>query len=207
MPYKTNQDLPSNIKDNLPIDAQNTWRRIYNSALELYKDETRAIQTAWAGLKKTGYNKNEQGAWVKFKKAYNVPIAKIDEDKRQVFGWANVSHVWKRDEISKKYSLEQVVDSHNDMVDVEELEKCAYRFAKLYREGGEMHLKGGSATMIESMVFSIEKQQALGIPEGIIPQGWWIGFEVTDDNAWEGIKKGFYKAFSIEGIGIRTKIK
>ena len=188
----------------LPVNAQDIWRKIYNSAFSQYENEEKAVRTAWAGLKRAGYEKNEQEAWVK---KHIVPITKINEDKQQVFGWASVSHTWKYDEVNKKYDLEQLVDHHEDLMDEEELEKCAYRFANLYREGGEMHMKGNSAVMIESMVFTIEKQQALGIPPNTVPVGWWIGFQVTDANAWAGIKKGFYKAFSIEGLGIRTKIK
>lgn len=198
MPYKTVSELPSEIKDNLPPKAQEVWRKVFNSAYNLYQDDAKSAKVAWQGIKEAGYRKNELDNWVK--KSYQVPIEKIDEEKRQVFGWANVSQKWVNGQ------LETVVDSHEDTISPEELETTAYRFAKLYREGGEMHLKGNSAIMIESMVFTMDKQKALGIPNGIIPVGWWIGFEVIDENAWQGIKNGFYRAFSIEGAGIRTNI-
>jgi hypothetical protein len=141
---------------------------------------------------------------IKDVKVWNVPIAKIDEDKRLVFGWANISHEWIEKDGQKV--LHQVQDHQDDMIDSEDLEEMGYRFAKLYRDGGEMHVKKGSATMVESMVFTLEKQAALGIPEGIVPVGWWIGYEVTSDSAWKAVKDGTYKAFSIEGSARREEV-
>ena len=60
--------------------------------------------------------------------------------------------------------------------------------------------------MIESMVFTKEKAAALGIPEGTMPEGWWVGFEVTDDEVWKKVKDGTYKMFSIEGTAQRVEI-
>jgi cation transport regulator ChaB len=209
MPYKSNADLPAPVKSSLPTRAQSTWRKIFNNAFAEYNDDVRAIRTAWSGLENAGWGKNEEGEWVEVKKSSEqlVTIEKVDTDKRQVFGWANVSHDWDYDTVAKSLQLVQVCDHQGDMLEENTLEDAAYMFAKLYREGGEMHMKGGSATMIESMVFTIEKQKALGIPEGVVPVGWWIGFEVTDDKAWEAIKSGVYKAFSIEGRGRRERIE
>jgi hypothetical protein len=61
--------------------------------------------------------------------------------------------------------------------------------------------------MVESCVFTKEKMQAMGIPEGIVPEGWWIGFYVEDDEAWEKVKDGTYQMFSIEGQGIREEVE
>ncbi|MCX8070291.1 MAG: XkdF-like putative serine protease domain-containing protein [Thermodesulfovibrionales bacterium] len=117
-------------------------------------------------------------------------IAGIDTDRRLVFGWASVA-------FDKEGN--QVVDWHNDLIDEDDLEFAAYKFVLHSREGGEMHLKGGSMVLVESVVFTKEKQEAIGIPEGILPIGWWVGFFVLDDGAWEKIKTGSYKMFSIEG--------
>ena len=125
-------------------------------------------------------------------------IAKSDDDKRLAFGWANVS---------VSAAGEQLVDWHEDMIDIEELEQAAYKFVELYREGGEMHERGGCAVLIESMVFTKEKQAALGLPEGTVPEGWWIGFYVTDDDVWEKVKSGEYPMFSIEGEAIREPVE
>lgn len=121
-------------------------------------------------------------------------VTKSNEDKMLAFGWANVS-------IDRAGN--QVEDWQGDMIDPEDLEEAAYQFVKLYREGGEMHERGGVATMIESVVFTEEKMQAMGIPPGTLPIGWWIGFQVTDPDVWEKVKDGTYSMFSIEGTAER----
>lgn len=125
-------------------------------------------------------------------------IEKSDDDKRLAFGWANISI----DETG-----EQLVDWQEDMIDPEELENAAYEFVRLYREGGEMHERGDCAVLVESVVFTEEKMQAMGIPAGTLPIGWWIGFKVTDDDVWEKVKSGEYPMFSIEGEAERVEIE
>lgn len=124
-------------------------------------------------------------------------IKKADEDKHLAFGWAYVS----QDE-----SGQQTEDWSGDQLEPAELEQAAYQFVELYREGGEMHERGDCAILVESMVFTTEKQQALGIPEGTLPVGWWIGFKVTDNDVWEKVKDGTYPMFSIEGTAIREEV-
>lgn len=125
-------------------------------------------------------------------------IQKSEDEKRLAFGWASIAV----DETG-----EQLIDWQKDMVDPEELEAAAYRFVRLYREGGEMHERGGCATLVESVVFTAEKMQAMGIPEGILPVGWWIGFYVSDDDVWEKVKSGEYPMFSIEGAARRVEVE
>ena len=61
--------------------------------------------------------------------------------------------------------------------------------------------------LVESCVFTAEKQKAMGIPEGTLPIGWWIGFKIEDDAAWEKVKNGTYRMFSIEGKATREPIE
>ena len=67
-----------------------------------------------------------------------------------------------------------------------------------------MHERGGCAVLIESVIFTAEKMAAMGIPEGTVPTGWWIGFKVTDDEVWGKGKDGSYGMFSIEGTAVRV---
>ena len=106
-------------------------------------------------------------------------IMKSDDDKMLVFGWANVS---------MRVDGELIEDWQADIIEPEELEKAAYEYVLLYREGGEMHERGGAAVLIESVVFTEEKMQAMGIPAGTLPIGWWIGFKVLDEEVWEKVK-------------------
>ena len=126
-------------------------------------------------------------------------IAKSDDDKRLAFGWAN---------ISLDVDGEELVDYQDEMIDPEDLENAAYNFVLKYRAGGEMHKQElkNRAVLVESIVFTEEKQKALGIPEGTLPVGWWIGFYVPDDDLWEKVKDGTYTMFSIEGSATRVEV-
>lgn len=125
-------------------------------------------------------------------------ITQTDEDQHLAFGWAN---------ISIDAGGVTIEDLHHDIIEPEVLERAAYNFVELYREGGEMHERGGVAVLVESMVFTPEKRAALGIPDGILPEcGWWIGFRVNDQAVWEKVKNGTYKMFSIEGKAIREEV-
>ncbi len=124
-------------------------------------------------------------------------ITKSDDDRRLAFGWASVS---------MRVDGELIEDWQKDIVEPEELENAAYEFVELYREGGEMHERGGVAVLIESVVFTEEKMQAMGIPAGLLPVGWWIGFKVLDEDVWEKVKNGTYQMFSIEGEAERVTV-
>ena len=124
-------------------------------------------------------------------------ITKSDDDRKLAFGWASAS---------MRAGGEVIEDWQKDIVEPEELENAAYEFVELYREGGEMHERGGAAVLIESVVFTEEKMQAIGIPIGILPVGWWIGFKVLDEDVWEKVKDGTYSMFSIEGEAERITV-
>ena len=125
-------------------------------------------------------------------------IMKSAEEKMLAFGWASVS---------MRVDGELIEDWQKDIVEPEELERAAYEFVELYREGGEMHERGGVAVLIESVVFTEEKMRIMDIPEGTLPIGWWIGFRVTDEDVWEKVKDGTYQMFSIEGEARRVDVE
>ena len=64
MPYQSNDDLPAQVKDNLPSHAQTIFRKAFNSAHEQYDNEEQAMRVAWSAVKKE-YEKNDDGDWVK----------------------------------------------------------------------------------------------------------------------------------------------
>ena len=133
-------------------------------------------------------------------KENNYTIAKMDNDRRLVFGWAS---------ISMTADGEQLEDLQHDIIDPEDLEEAVYEYVLHFRDTGEEHRphlrKKGK--LVESCVFTAEKQKAMGIPAGIIPVGWWIGFKIEDDEAWEKVKNGTYKMFSIEGKAQRVPVE
>ena len=208
MPWSSNSELPSSVKDSLPEKAQTIWRKIANSALETYDKESTALATAWAGLRRAGWTKNKDGKWVEksiessgdtdcVTKTFSFEIKKSDTDQRLAFGWSVVS----RDILGN-----EVWDLQNDSIDPDDLEALAYRYARFYRNVGELHINSGMGVMVESVVTTIEKQRIWGVPAGCMPVGWWTGFYISDGEVWEKVKNGTYRAFSIEGTAKRVQV-
>lgn len=135
-----------------------------------------------------------------FDKENSFEIYKTDSDKRLVFGWAS---------ISIKIDGEQLEDRQQDMIDPEDLEEAAYEYVLNFRDTGEEHISTmrKKGKLVESCVLTAEKQKAMGIPEGTLPIGWWIGFKIEDDAAWERVKNGTYRMFSIEGKANREPVE
>ena len=113
-----------------------------------------------------------------------------------VSGWASVA---------KKADGTTAFDWEEDILSIEELEKAAIKFMEEYRTSGERHVGDAVATVVESIVFTKEKMEALGIPEGTVAEGWFITVKVPPD-VFAKVKGGAYKMFSIQGKAKRLKI-
>lgn len=125
-------------------------------------------------------------------------ILKTDPEQQIVFGWAYVA-------IDK--SGEVNVDKSGDFIDqIEEIEKSAYDYVLRSRQSDADHTNVKGGEMVESIVFTPDKIEKMGIPEGVVPLGWWVGYKIEDAATWERVKKGELKAFSIHGSGTRTKV-
>lgn len=127
-------------------------------------------------------------------------FSKVDTDKRQVFGWASITHM----------NGSPVVDRQGDVIDLEEVEKSAYDYVVSSRVGGDQHRRDGdrpfhAADLIESFVVTPDKATAMGLPDDM-PQGWWVGFKVNDDATWADVKAGRKTGFSVHGRGKREVI-
>ena len=129
---------------------------------------------------------------------HKLTVMKSDDDRRLVFGWASVA---------VRVTGEVIEDSQEDVIDIAELEQAAYNYVADFGTAGEMHERGGVGLLIESAVFTKEKAAALGIPDGHMPEGWWVGFRIDDDEVWQKIKDGTYSMFSIEGTATREQIE
>lgn len=127
-------------------------------------------------------------------------ILKSDDEKRLIFGWASVS---------VDAEGETLTDLQNDQIDPQDLEDAVYEYVLNFRDGGEEHQPHlrKKASLVESVMFTKEKMDAMGLPLGILPEAWWIGFKVLDDEAWEKVKSGVYKMFSVEGRGARVPVE
>lgn len=121
-------------------------------------------------------------------------IAKSADDQQLVFGWANIAI-----DANGNYPI----DWDGDITAPSDLEKAAYDFVLKYRATGENHEGEVKGDLVESIMFTKEKQQALGLPEGIVPEGWWVGFHVPDPEVFAKIKTGEYEMFSVQGSAQR----
>ena len=132
----------------------------------------------------------------------HVAIVRSDSANHRIWGWAYIT----RDKDGV-----QVEDSKKATLPTEVLEEGVYEFNRREsRPHADMHAREeDGATVIqtgwivESMVFTREKCDALGIPPGIVPEGWWICAEVPEDSeCWRAVQRGERADFSIAGIAI-----
>ena len=125
-------------------------------------------------------------------------ISKADEEKRQVYGWAS---------ITEKDGM-PVVDLQGDYITIDEVEKAAHNYLQESRKGGVMHKRADDgephhvADLIESVVITPKKKEALGLPEDS-PTGWFIGLQVHDEEVWQDVKQGKFPELSVHGRGKR----
>ena len=124
-------------------------------------------------------------------------ITKSNSDEGLVSGWANVA-------VNADGSLP--LDWQDDMIRPEVLEKAAIKFMMDYRASGVMHEGESKGVVVESIVFTKEKQACIGIPEGTVPEGWFITVKVTDPEVFAKVKDGTFKMFSIQGNAKRVKL-
>jgi hypothetical protein len=114
----------------------------------------------------------------------------VKADEHLIFGWASV--------VTKGGKL--IVDKQGDVIEPAELENAAYEFVLNARDHGHMHRTIGTGRMVESMVFTDEKQKALGIDLG--QEGWFVGFKVDEPAVWDAHKRGELPEFSIGGLAV-----
>lgn len=107
-----------------------------------------------------------------------------------VFGWANVT-------LNKDGTLPE--DYQGDMIETVELESAAYNYVMNKGLANESHRPGTDCGyLVESMMFTVEKMSAIGIPSGSVPEGWFVGFYIPDPEVFKKVKDGTYNMFSIE---------
>lgn len=144
---------------------------------------------------------------MKIKKTNEMQVAKVDKENRMVFGFFSIN----------KIGEELLEDSQKDLIDTEELEKAAYDFVLNARIAGEGHIRKGVGNLVESMMFTYEKQdaikktlQAIGIENPSFDlgmEGWWGGFQITDDEVLKKIDNGDYPMFSVGGKAERIVVE
>lgn len=120
-------------------------------------------------------------------------------EQQLVFGWANVTI---------QENGETPFDWQGDVIDTEVLESAAYNFVLSHGLANQSHEWGTDCGwLVESMMFTKDKMAALGIPEGLIPEGWFVGFYIPDPDVYAKVKSGDYNMFSIEGYAQRVPLE
>lgn len=130
-------------------------------------------------------------------------IVKLDEDKRLAFGFFSVT---------EKNGV-RVEDTEGDRIRTAEIEKAAYNHVLNARIASDRHQRMGVGDLVESMVFTPEKVDAMvkclksmGVDATIdMPVvAWWGGYYVSDEAVWKAVKAGELVAWSIGGSGVRS---
>lgn len=193
-----NEKHIESLPDKLSKEAAEVFGHEVSAAYRKGYTKARAYALGYMELKKQGFCKDEKtGFWerpsVHSMKLKMAKVTKAEEDKRLVFGFFSVVEV----------DGMPVVDLQGDVITAKDIEDAAYRYMQFSRMGDDRHDERCKAVLIESMVFTKEKQQALGIDLGVV--GWWGGFKVLDDTLWENFKSGKYEGFSIGGRGHREQ--
>lgn len=119
-------------------------------------------------------------------------LVKSDEN-NLIFGWAYVRETKEG---------KQVVDYSDEFIKAEnfgDLELATYAYNLAYRQADRQHDLKPKGYLVESLVFTKEKMEKMGIPEGIVPEAVWMGFYFPDDKDYEEIKQMTHPMFSLYG--------
>lgn len=112
--------------------------------------------------------------------------------------------------VAVKKTGETVVDSHDHWITPDDLEETAYDFMLDFvpqgAASGEEHDDGyePDGYVVESVVFTEEKLEAMGIEPGTVDLGHWVGLYIPDAEAYERVKSGEKSMLSVEGPAIET---
>lgn len=125
---------------------------------------------------------------------FDCQFTKLNIEQRLVYGWASII----------EENGQPLVDGQGDVITPAELVKAAHRYVTDSRAAKVMHEGGKMGEMVESVVFTRQVQDALGID--LNKTGWFVGFKIYDDEVWQRVKEGELAMFSIGGRGKRERL-
>lgn len=126
-----------------------------------------------------------------------VAISKLDDSRHIAFGWASVA---------LRKDGETVVDADQDIVAPDELEDAAYAYVLHFGEFNERHGSAIKGFLVESLAVTAQKLEKMGLAPDALPQGWWVGVYIPEDDVWKKVQSGEYSMFSIEGTAEREEV-
>jgi len=124
-------------------------------------------------------------------------VIKTDAKTGMVYGWASVS---------AKADGSPLVDRDGDTIPTPVLESAMHDFMASYRSGGVMHEGDDEGIVVESLLVTAEKLEAMGIPAEVaqsIPEGAFIGLKLDPTSAtFQRVQSGELGMFSIFGKAV-----
>lgn len=126
-----------------------------------------------------------------------IEVIKVNDEQQIAYGFAWVSE----DDDGLVY------DTDNEAVETTDLEKAAYDYVLEKRDSGIMHENGELAgRIVESMVFTPDKLEALDLDSDAVPYAWWVGIKVFDSDTFQKVKDKELGMFSIQGKAVRVPV-
>ena len=120
----------------------------------------------------------------------SIDITKFDKQKQIVYG---------------VFLVPDKADHDGDVIDSEDIEKVSHGFISDYRTIDEMHKNIISADIVES---AIAWKDGLDFYGKKLKKGTWFGaIKIHDQEVWNKVLLGEYKAFSVRISGVREKIE
>jgi|SRR5262245_7622692 len=126
---------------------------------------------------------------------YRLQITKLDDDQHLVFGWFSIAADKER---------RPVVDLQGDVIAPSDLFKTVSDFNQSSRRVSVMHSGQVVGACEQSLVFTPEVQEALGLAVGQLPVGWFGVLKIYDDAVWQQVKSGALGGISVGGTGKRA---
>lgn len=180
------EDLSPSMAAVLTPKGREVFINAYNAVIEDGCTEDEALIAGFGALR-SQLKQTENGRWIS---KGVVDVVKSSDDEMRAWGWLYVTN----DEQGN-----QVIDHSGEYIKAEDLEPAVYDYMLFSRTGGDNHKEMNVATIIESMFVSPEKLDAMGLSKDGARTGWWVGFQVHDEETWRRVKSGEYKMFSIGG--------
>lgn len=181
-----------------PTQAQ-AWAKIANHALSDCASkngsdcEGRAIRIANAAVDKVG-KATEQGDLVL---RLEARITKSYDVRRRIFGYASIAVL---------KNGQPLLDLQGDVIEIDDLAEGWYGYVKESGQLNFQHQDGCAAALIEAMVFTPDKLEALGLAPDALPLGAWVGYEIETDADYAYMKEAGFVMFSIEGFSLREPL-
>ncbi len=143
----------------------------------IYDSKSKAVRAYRGYLASKHAKKAIGGNMIETKLNFFVPINKVDEEQRMVYGIATTSELDKQNEIVDWKATKEALEDYSNWRNIREMHKPS---------------AVGTAPIIEAR----DNTQEV-----------YIGAKIVDDSAWEKCKQGVYKGFSIGGEVLDRKIE